>query len=187
MGLRERLGLTNGAAADAADVVDDVPVVVPSAWVRDPDPTAPSALALAALGEAGYGLRHPGTGEAIATDDEYLRHLGGVVAALEEIGPRRDDARVLASAPGQVLSLVVEGRRRVAVHDRTGRHDIGYLDDDTSASVAAAMDAGVELRAVSLWETNALDGRRTGLRVLIVPAHVELIVGKGRRIDLTDV
>lgn len=182
MGLRERLGQTE--TAEPA-VEDDTPVVIPSAWVRGPDPAAPAALALQPLGEAGFGLRHPEDGSAVANDGDYMEELGGVVTSLEDIGPRRDDARVLASAPGQVLSLVPEGTRRVAIYDRTGRHDIGYLDGDTSAAVAAALDAGIALRAVSLWETRAMDGQRTELRVLIVPPHVDLIVAGHRRIDLT--
>jgi hypothetical protein len=174
VGLRERLERARGEIAPPKDVApDEAPVVMPTAWRRDHPATG--ALMLRSLGNSGFGLRDPETSEALRRDDPALLQLGVLVVPLHEIAERRDDQRLLASEPGTALRLVREGGR-IVVYDREGQLDIGELDEDTSQSVSAAIDDGTELRALSLWETTALNQMRTGLDILIAPTRVEVII-----------
>lgn len=182
MGLRERLGL-DGSTLEERWYVPEPP---PRAWVTGPSSTSPSRIGLQPLGEPGFGLRDPDTGEALLVDDPSLQERGVVVADLEGIGERRDTERVRATRPGSVLRLSATGRR-VTVYDESGRLDIGYLEEALGAAVSEALRKGADLRALSLWEVNTVDGQRTELKILIVPAHVELVlnVAPGRTIDVT--
>jgi hypothetical protein len=182
VGLRERLGLEETAADDDWYI----PVPPPRAWLEPPTRTMGNRLALQPLGEAGYGLRDPDTGESLLVDDPVLEARGAVVTSLEGIAERRDPERIEASRPGSVLQLSPEGRH-VTVYDGSGTLDIGYLNEDLSVAVREALRKGADLFALSLWEIDKADGQRTELKVLLVPTHLELVltVGTTRTIDLT--
>lgn len=182
MGLRERLGL------DATTLEERwyVPEAPPRAWFDRTSPEESNRIGLQPLGDHGFGLRDPDTGEALRVDDPILEERGAVVADLEGIAERRDDERVRASRPGSVLRLSASGRR-VTVYDESGRLDVGCLEDSLGATVSEALRRHVDLRALSLWETNTVDGKRTELKILIVPAHVNIVLNvmPERVIDLT--
>lgn len=146
---------------------------IPPAWLAEP--SDPPSLVLQRLGEEGFSLRDPQTNASLLTDDDHLEQMGAIVVEVVDIATRRDARRCQVSRPGQDLTLAPEGRR-VAVLDRAGSLDIGYVDDPHAPKVRAALDRGVELRAMALWETLALDGTRTDLHALIVPQYVELIL-----------
>lgn len=182
MGLRERLGM-NATTVEERWYVPEAP---PDAWFGRTAPEGSNRIGLQPLGDHGFGLRDPDTGEALLVDDPILEERGVVVANLEGIAERRDDERVRASRPGSVLRFAASGRR-VTIYDESGRLDIGCLEDSLGATVSEALRRRVDLRALSLWETNTVDGKRTELKILIVPAHVSIVLNvmPERIIDLT--
>jgi hypothetical protein len=128
------------------------------------------------LRPGGFGLRDLETGESLSWDHATLAsEYGALVAEVVDIADRRDPERVEASTPGSALALVPD-RRRVAVWDETMTYDIGYLEEDLARPVAAALERGAPLTVMSLWEVSAMDGRRTELRILIIPEDVALTV-----------
>jgi hypothetical protein len=162
LGLAERLGQRTTQA---------VPILVPVAW--QPAGRITGAIMLQPLGPNGFGLRDPRTGAGIP--QERLEELGAVVTPLMAISSLRDDAKREASPPGHELLLVpVVGG--VTVRDASGQVQVGELDRDLARAVIAAQGLGTRLRAISLWETCSVGGRRTGLDILIAPEHVEIIL-----------
>ena len=115
-------------------------------------------------GESGYRLRDAASGEALRWDDSRFR-----VVKLAGASHRPEELQDEGFAPGRRLALVPEPQNP---HDP---HAVAVWDADRSVQ-GGYVPAGIapELRgdeqAVSLWEFRGEDGRRIGLRVLIVPA-----------------
>ena len=114
-------------------------------------------------GESGYWLRDASSGEAVRWDDERLRvvKLAGASYRLDEL---QDDA----FAPGRRLALVREPENAhdpnaVAVWDADRRVQAGYIPADVAPEIAG------DEQAFALWEFRGDDGKRIGLRVLLVP------------------
>jgi hypothetical protein len=114
-------------------------------------------------GDGGYHLRDAATGEAVRWDDPRIRVIA--VAGTSFRGEALQDARF---APGRRLALVAEPDNEhdphaVAVWDEERRAQVGYVP------AALAPDLRGDEQALALWEF-VEDGRRVGLRMLIVPA-----------------
>jgi hypothetical protein len=163
MGLLERL--------NRPTKVEPAPILVPAAW--QPGGKHVGAIMLQPLGSAGFGLRDPETGAGLPP--ERLEQLGAVVTSLTGISSLREDSRRDASAPGCELVLEPIGSQ-VVVRDASGQIEVGGIDSELTRSVIAARELGTSFRAVSLFETESVGGRRTGLEILIVPHHVEIII-----------
>jgi hypothetical protein len=142
-----------------------------------PPPARERAVLLQYLGaDYGYGLRDPATNRALPRDELTLAaDHGAMVVELVDLVAPRDRARSDASAPGSRLRLV---RRdgRVAVYDGERHHVVGFLDDRVAQQLDVALRRGAALRAVSLWESRALDGHRTDLWAVVVAPDVDLTV-----------
>jgi HIRAN domain len=115
-------------------------------------------------GESGYWLRDAATGDAMKWDDPRVR-----VVKLAGASYRAEALQEDSFAPGRRLALVREPENEhdpnaIAVWDAERRVQVGYVP----AEVAPALDG--DEQAVSLWEFRGEDGRRIGLRVLLVPA-----------------
>jgi hypothetical protein len=115
-------------------------------------------------GESGYWLRDAATGEAVRWDDERLR-----VVKLAGASYRLDELQDEAFAPGRRLALVPEPENEhdpnaVGVWDAGRRVQAGYVPAELAPDVRG------DEQAISLWEFRDDDGRRVGLRVLLVPA-----------------
>lgn len=96
------------------------------------------------------------------------------VVGLKHHGNAQDPA----FAPGNALRLVREPNNpydtnAVAVYDAEGQTQVGYLPREHAERIAKRLDAGEELRCLSMWET--LDGRwRVALRALILTPDASL-------------
>jgi HIRAN domain len=115
-------------------------------------------------GESGYRLRDAATGDAMKWDDPRVR-----VVKLAGASYRADALQDDAFAPGRRLALVREPENEhdphaVAVYDAERRLQAGYVPADVAPALRG------DEQAVSLWEFRGEDGRRIGLRVLVVPA-----------------
>jgi hypothetical protein len=115
-------------------------------------------------GESGYWLRDAATGDALQWDDPRLR-----VVKLAGASYREDALQDDAFAPGRRLALVREPDNEhdpnaVAVYDAERRLQAGYVPAEI------APDLRGDEQAVSLWEFRGEEGRRIGLRILLVPA-----------------
>ncbi len=115
-------------------------------------------------GASGFWLRDAATGDALKWDDPRLRvvKLAGASYRLEAL---QDDS----FAPGQRLALVREPENEydpnaVAVWDAERLVQGGYIPADVAPELHG------DEQAVSLWEFRDDEGRRVGLRVLVVPA-----------------
>jgi HIRAN domain-containing protein len=115
-------------------------------------------------GPAGYRLRDAASGDPLRWEDERLRvvKLAGSSYRLDEL---QDDA----FAPGRRLALVREPENEhdpnaISIWDAARRLQAGYVP----AEIALALRG--DEQAVSLWEFRDDEGRRVGLRVLLVPA-----------------
>ena len=113
-------------------------------------------------GESGYWLRDAATGDAVRWNDPRLRvvKLAGASYRAEAL---QDDA----FAPGRRLALVREPGNEhdpnaVAIWDAEHRLQGGYVPAEVAPELRG------DEQAVSLWEFRE-EGRRVGLRVLIVP------------------
>ncbi len=114
-------------------------------------------------GESGYWLRDAATEEPLRWTDERLR-----VVKVAGTSYRAEALQDEAFAPGRPLALVPEPENEhdpnaVAIWDAERRLQAGYVP----AEIAPELDG--DEQAVSLWEF-VEEGRRVGLRVLIVPA-----------------
>ena len=114
-------------------------------------------------GESGFWLRAAASGEAMKWDDPRVR-----VVKLAGASYRDEALQDEGFAPGRRLALVPEPNNEhdpnaVAVYDAGRRLQAGYVP----AEVAPALRG--DEQAVSLWEFLDEDGRRIGLRVLLVP------------------
>jgi HIRAN domain len=114
-------------------------------------------------GESGYWLRDAATEEPLRWTDERLR-----VVKVAGTSYRAEALQNEAFAPGRPLALVPEPENEhdpnaVAIWDAERRLQAGYVP----AQIAPELDG--DEQAVSLWEF-VEEGRRVGLRVLIVPA-----------------
>jgi hypothetical protein len=115
-------------------------------------------------GASGYRLRDAASGQALRWDDERLR-----VVRLAGSSYRLDELQDEAFAPGRRLALVPEPENEhdpnaISIWDAGRRLQAGYVP----AEIAPALRG--DEQAVSLWEFRDDDGRRVGLRVLLVPA-----------------
>ena len=115
-------------------------------------------------GESGFWLRDAATGDALRWDDPRLR-----VVKLAGSSYRADALPDDAFAPGRRLALVREPENEhdpsaVAVYDAERRLQAGYLPAEV------APELGGDEQAVSLWEFRDEEGRRIGLRILLVAA-----------------
>ena len=114
-------------------------------------------------GESGYWLRDAATEEPLRWTDERL-WVVKVAGASYRLDALQDDA----FAPGRQLALVPEPDNEhdpnaVAIWDAERRLQAGYVPAEI------ARELGGDEQAVALWEF-VEEGRRVGLRVLIVPA-----------------
>ncbi|HEU5476832.1 MAG TPA: HIRAN domain-containing protein [Gaiellaceae bacterium] len=115
-------------------------------------------------GESGYWLRDAASGEAMKWDDPRVR-----VVKLAGASYRADALQDEAFAPGRRLALVPEPENEhdpnaVGIWDTERRLQAGYVPADVAPELRG------DEQAVSLWEFRSEDGRRIGLRVLLVPA-----------------
>jgi hypothetical protein len=115
-------------------------------------------------GPSGYWLRDAESGEVVRWDDERLR-----VVKLAGASYRADALQDDAFAPGRRLALVREpdntyDPNAVAIWDAARRLQAGYVP----AEVAPELEG--DEQALALWEFRDDEGRRIGLRVLLVPA-----------------
>jgi HIRAN domain-containing protein len=115
-------------------------------------------------GESGYWLRDAESGDALKWDDERLRvvKVAGSSYRLDEL---QDDA----FAPGRRLALVREPENEhdpnaISIWDADRRLQAGYVPAEIAPELRG------DEQAVSLWEFRDDDGRRIGLRVLLVSA-----------------
>jgi hypothetical protein len=115
-------------------------------------------------GESGYWLRDAATGDAMKWDDPRVR-----VVKLAGVSYRPDALQDDGFAPGRRLALVREPQNEhdpnaVAVWDAERRLQAGYVPAEVAPELRG------DEQAVSLWEFRGDDGRRIGLRVLLVSA-----------------
>ena len=115
-------------------------------------------------GESGYWLRDAATGQALSYRDPRL-----LVVRVAGSSYRSEALQDDAFAPGRRLALVPEPDNKhdpdaVAVWDADRRLQAGYVP------ATFAPELRGDEQAVSLWEFRGDDGRRIGLRVLLVPA-----------------
>ena len=115
-------------------------------------------------GEGGYWLRDAANGEAVRWNDERL-----LVVPVAGASYRLDALGHDAFAPGRRLALVPEpgnphDPNAIAIWDEARRLQAGYVPAEVAPRIAGTP------QAVSLWEFRDENGRRVGLRVLIVPA-----------------
>jgi hypothetical protein len=115
-------------------------------------------------GESGYWLRDAASGDALRWDDPRFR-----IVKLAGASYREDVLQDDAFAPGRRLALVREPENEhdpnaVAVYDAERRLQAGYVPAEI------APDLRGDEQAVSLWEFRGEEGRRIGLRILLVPA-----------------
>jgi hypothetical protein len=115
-------------------------------------------------GESGYWLRDAASGEAMKWDDPRVR-----VVKLAGASYRGEALQEDAFEPGRRLALVREPENEhdpnaVAVYDAERRLQAGYVPAEVAPELRG------DEQAVSLWEFRDEDGRRIGLRVLLVPA-----------------
>jgi HIRAN domain-containing protein len=112
---------------------------------------------------AGFRLRDAATGELVRGEDPRLR-----VIKVAGVSYRLDSLQDDGFAPGRRLALVAEpdndhDPNAIGIWDEERRAQAGYVP----AEIARELDAE-QWQAVSLWEFFE-DGRRGGLRVLLVP------------------
>jgi hypothetical protein len=115
-------------------------------------------------GESGFWLRDAASGDALRWDDPRFR-----VVKLAGASYREDVLQDDAFAPGRRLALVREPENEhdpnaVAVYDADRRLQAGYVPAEVAPELRG------DEQAVSLWEFRDEDGRRIGLRLLLVPA-----------------
>jgi HIRAN domain-containing protein len=113
-------------------------------------------------GESGYWLRDAATEEPVRWSDDRLK-IVKVAGSSYRIEALQDDA----FAPGRPLELVPEPDNEhdpnaVAIWDAERRLQAGYVPAEVAPELRG------DEQAVALWEF-VEDGRRIGLRVLIVP------------------
>ena len=113
-------------------------------------------------GESGYWLRDAATGDAVRWSDRRLR-----VVKLAGSSYRGDALQDDGFAPGRRLALVPEpdnphDPNAVGIWDADRRVQAGYVPGEV------APELNGDEQAVSLWEFRE-EGRRVGLRVLLVP------------------
>jgi hypothetical protein len=114
-------------------------------------------------GESGYWLRDAASGDAVGWNDPRLR-----VVKLAGSSYRGDALQDDGFAPGRRLALVREPENEhdpnaVAIWDAERRVHAGYVPAEVAPELRG------DEQAVSLWEFRE-EGRRVGLRVLLVPA-----------------
>ena len=119
----------------------------------------------------GFFLRDAVSGDAVGWSDPRIR-----VVKVAGASYRQEALQDEAFDPGRRLSLVPEPDNEadpnaIAIWDADRRVQAGYVPAD----IAPQLDGGEQ--AVSLWEFRE-EGRRIGLRVLLVPA--EAWVGEPR-------
>jgi hypothetical protein len=115
-------------------------------------------------GESGYWLRDAATEEPVRWSDERLLVVP-VAGASYRLDALADDA----FAPGSELALVPEPDNEhdphaIGIWDAARRLQAGYVPADSTAHVPE------RATAFSLWEFRDENGRRVGLRALIVAA-----------------
>ena len=118
-------------------------------------------------GESGYWLRDAATGEAVRWSDPRVR-----VVKVAGVSYRVDSLQDEAFAPGRRLALVQEPENEhdpnaVGVWDAERRLQVGYVPAEVAPELRG------DEQVVSLWEFRD-EGRRIGLRVLIVAADARI-------------
>lgn len=93
---------------------------------------------------------------------------------------RRDTLQDDAFRPGQALRLAPEpenqhDRNAVGIWDAAAEKQVGYVPGEHSARIAKKLAAGKIAGCISMWETRA-DGRRVGLRILLIGPNARLRV-----------
>jgi hypothetical protein len=111
----------------------------------------------------GYNLRDAATGARVAWDDARVR-----VLKLAGASYRPEALQDAGFAPGRRLALVPEPENEhdphaIGIWDVERRLQAGYVPADAAPSLCG------DEQAVSLWEFRDEEGRRVGLRVLVVP------------------
>jgi hypothetical protein len=114
-------------------------------------------------GASGYRLRDAATGEVMKWEDPRV-----LVVKLAGASFRADALQDEAFTPGLRLALVPEPDNEhdpsaVAVYDAGRRLQAGYVPAEVASTLRG------DEQAVSLWEFRDEDGRRIGLRILLVP------------------
>jgi hypothetical protein len=114
-------------------------------------------------GESGYWLRDAASGDPVRWSDPRLR-----VVRLAGSSYRSEALQDEAFAPGRRLALVPEpdnphDSHAVGIWDAERRLQAGYVPAEVAPELRG------DEQAVSLWEFRE-EGRRIGLRVLLVPA-----------------
>jgi hypothetical protein len=115
-------------------------------------------------GESGYWLRDAATEEPVRWNDERL-----LVVPVAGASYRLEALAADAFAPGSELALVPEpdnehDPQAIGIWDAARRLQAGYVPADSTARVPEGA------QAFSLWEFRDEEGRRVGLRALIVAA-----------------
>ncbi|HEU4978743.1 MAG TPA: hypothetical protein VFT42_07610, partial [Solirubrobacteraceae bacterium] len=127
-------------------------------------------------GNAGAGFRLVVGGEIpIEPDDPLLAAYGAWVVSLADTARHIDALQDAGFAPGRELTLEPAqdecDRNVVRVLDAAGVLVAGHVAREHAARVAAALEHGLELLGIALWERrDLLTGERTGLRALVAPA-----------------
>lgn len=118
----------------------------------------------------GYRVRLAG-GPALLDDDPLLDAYGAVIdwVSVED----EEAAQADSFAPGRTLTLSAEppaewGCDEAGVRDADDIRQAGTLSGPSGAMACAALDRGLPVAAIVLWETRTvIDDRRAGLKVLV--------------------
>jgi len=130
--------------------------------------------------EYGFTLRLP-AGPALERDDPLLAAFGAAVEWLQVTDDHEEALQDEAFAPGRLVRLVAEpfdptDPDAVGVWDDDELRQAGTLPEETAAVVCAAAQAGLEHRALVLWELrSSCDDRRERIGLLVfAPALVRV-------------
>lgn len=123
----------------------------------------------------GYQLRLPG-GPVLAVDDPLLRAFGASIETLEGDHSRSEPLQSESFDPAAPVRLVREGTddegdEVIGIWDEAEVRRAGTLPWRVAARVGAAVDHGLEIRAVVVSEVRSRgDDRRSDIAVLVYPA-----------------
>ena len=137
------------------------------------EPTLPSRTPTSGSAECGHGfLLRLVDGPAVEHDDPLLRAFAAEVVQLY-VGADEEALQHECFDPGRLVRLEPEPYKphdpdAVGVWDPEGLRKGGELPGNTDAAVTAALEQGLPMEAVVLWEERErLDRRRTGLTLLV--------------------
>ena len=143
------------------------------------EPTLPSRTPTSGSAQRGHGfLLRLVDGPAVEHDDPLLRAFAAEVVQLY-VGADEEALQHECFDPGRLVRLEPEPFKphdpdAVGVWDPEGLRKAGELPGNTDAAVTAALEQGLPMEALVLWEERErLDRRRTGLTLLVhSPAFV---------------